>query len=625
MVKNESKYLEQCLQSLQPLRDAIESELIIVDTGSADNTVEIAKRFTDKVYFHPWKDDFSAMRNITISYATGEWFFVIDGDEVLEGAEQIIAFLQSEIEKDYNAASIYVKNFTHDLDWRRFSLITSARLFRKNEKFRYEGMVHNQPCFVGNQIMLNSVLLHYGYLSTDLELMERKFIRTKLILEKELEKDPDNIYYLYQLAVTFGMHKDFDSSIAPIEKAYELAKEKKIDLKYHMYLFTTRALFYQNLQKFDKVEEICKEGLDIREGYLDLYFLLGEVLSYKEKNEDALVYFKKYIEISENYHKMVKDPSVIDYTLGQTDYVYNKVCALLYEKNEKEEALYTILKISDENMVKDSFKRIIDLYMDLKKYEELTKYYTETILEKYPKLRERFKQDLEFMRQYWSESEEEEVARSFAKERCEYGYWHYVWMVNRNKDVELVDCQVIDLNDQSEYYGEFVHYFLGITDDLTQFKLSLSTVSEEKWNQFVSYAYKIFGNQFFDRVLRYVHDKKDVSSIFDYCVVKTFSRYALLFSLSDNTLRTEMLALYFRYGCTYVEKLYRPEVLRQENCIWFSNAEDVFFIMTWRAKQLLKKNKEKAFVEATEKILEKMPQLRKWCNFAEWKKALSEC
>ena len=78
MVKNESKYLKQCLESLQPIRKAIDSEIIIVDTGSTDNTVSIAKEFTDKVYFHQWNNNFSEMRNITANYSSGEWFMFID-------------------------------------------------------------------------------------------------------------------------------------------------------------------------------------------------------------------------------------------------------------------------------------------------------------------------------------------------------------------------------------------------------------------------------------------------------------------------------------------------------------------------------------------------------------------
>src|SRR5690554_806236 len=110
MVKNESKYLEQCLSSLEPIRKAIKSELIIVDTGSKDNTVEIARKFTDKVYFHQWNDNFSEMRNITISYAKGEWLFVIDGDEIVEDAQDLINFLKSKKSKKFNSAVVKIKN-----------------------------------------------------------------------------------------------------------------------------------------------------------------------------------------------------------------------------------------------------------------------------------------------------------------------------------------------------------------------------------------------------------------------------------------------------------------------------------------------------------------------------------
>jgi cellulose synthase/poly-beta-1,6-N-acetylglucosamine synthase-like glycosyltransferase len=72
MVKNEEKFLPQCLDSVRNYVD----EIIIVDTGSTDRTVEIAEKYTDKIYFHPWEEDFSKHRNQSISYATGDWIFI---------------------------------------------------------------------------------------------------------------------------------------------------------------------------------------------------------------------------------------------------------------------------------------------------------------------------------------------------------------------------------------------------------------------------------------------------------------------------------------------------------------------------------------------------------------------
>ncbi|MDN9927270.1 glycosyltransferase, partial [Clostridioides difficile] len=92
IVKNEEKILEKTLKSLTTLRNSIESELIIVDTGSTDDTIKISKKYTEKVYFHNWNNDFSSMRNISKSYAKGEWLLILDADEILIDSSTIVKF-----------------------------------------------------------------------------------------------------------------------------------------------------------------------------------------------------------------------------------------------------------------------------------------------------------------------------------------------------------------------------------------------------------------------------------------------------------------------------------------------------------------------------------------------------
>ena len=94
MVKNEDKYLDKTLSALNNLRKNINSELIILDTGSTDNTVNIAKKHTDKVYFENWNNHFAYMRNKSISYAKGDWILVLDADEVLYNCDKLIQFLE---------------------------------------------------------------------------------------------------------------------------------------------------------------------------------------------------------------------------------------------------------------------------------------------------------------------------------------------------------------------------------------------------------------------------------------------------------------------------------------------------------------------------------------------------
>ena len=80
IVKNEEKVLARCLDSLKGLMD----EIIIVDTGSTDNTKEIARQYTDLVYDFSWCEDFAAARNFSFSKATMEYIYAPDADEYID-------------------------------------------------------------------------------------------------------------------------------------------------------------------------------------------------------------------------------------------------------------------------------------------------------------------------------------------------------------------------------------------------------------------------------------------------------------------------------------------------------------------------------------------------------------
>ncbi len=79
IVKNEEHILEKCLMSV----DDIVDEVIIVDTGSADRTKEIARKYTDAIYDFEWNDDFSAARNFSFSKATKDYILWLDADDIM--------------------------------------------------------------------------------------------------------------------------------------------------------------------------------------------------------------------------------------------------------------------------------------------------------------------------------------------------------------------------------------------------------------------------------------------------------------------------------------------------------------------------------------------------------------
>ena len=80
IVKNAEELLPQCLESVKDVVD----EIIVVDTGSTDKSIEIAESYGAKMYHHPWENDFSKHRNQSIGYATGDWILWIDADEAVK-------------------------------------------------------------------------------------------------------------------------------------------------------------------------------------------------------------------------------------------------------------------------------------------------------------------------------------------------------------------------------------------------------------------------------------------------------------------------------------------------------------------------------------------------------------
>ncbi|MDD2889882.1 MAG: glycosyltransferase family 2 protein, partial [bacterium] len=137
IVKDEEKNLPRCLDSFKDLVD----EIIVVDTGSTDKTVEIAKSYGAKVYYFKWCDDFSAARNESLKYVTKEWILIIDADEYIdeENRKKIGTLLQN---PEYDAYAISTRNFFIPYS-PAFDVNILIRLFKNIPGICYSGVIHN--------------------------------------------------------------------------------------------------------------------------------------------------------------------------------------------------------------------------------------------------------------------------------------------------------------------------------------------------------------------------------------------------------------------------------------------------------------------------------------------------
>ena len=144
--KNEIRCLERCLQSLQPLREAIPCEVVMADTGATDGSREVAEQYADILFDFPWVNDFSAARNAVMERCSGIWYMSIDCDEWVDpDIEGYVAFLTArERFQEFDFASVIIRNYnTAELAaGGGYADFLAVRLLRLSTGIRYEGNIH---------------------------------------------------------------------------------------------------------------------------------------------------------------------------------------------------------------------------------------------------------------------------------------------------------------------------------------------------------------------------------------------------------------------------------------------------------------------------------------------------
>jgi glycosyltransferase involved in cell wall biosynthesis len=210
IVKNESRCLARCLQSVKGTVD----EIVVADTGSTDDTAKIAREFGAKVSNFDWVDDFAAAKNFAIDQTAGDWILVLDADEwageALAG--EIRAFVGG---KPAVGLLKIVSDFRRNNQTFR-SQCYVTRLFPRGAHFK--GHIHEQLVSPLPRAHLRGELWHDGYLET------RKTDRNMKLLEAELKRDPDNVYFLFQLAVEHNAASQPENAFGCLQKAFARVK-----------------------------------------------------------------------------------------------------------------------------------------------------------------------------------------------------------------------------------------------------------------------------------------------------------------------------------------------------------------------------------------------------------------
>ena len=156
IVKNEAAVLRRCLSSIADLMD----EIIIVDTGSTDRTVEIVSNYTSQVYRYPWKDDFSEARNYSFSKASMEYCMWLDADDILEQPERK-KFIQLKQSLSPDTDMVMMKyNTSFDEAGNPVFSYYRERWIRNVPEYRWTGGVHEVITPAGNILYSDIAVSH---------------------------------------------------------------------------------------------------------------------------------------------------------------------------------------------------------------------------------------------------------------------------------------------------------------------------------------------------------------------------------------------------------------------------------------------------------------------------------
>lgn len=211
IVKNEERFLKDSLESLAQVCD----EIVVVDTGSEDATMEIAQEAGARVFCHLWEDDFAKARNLSLDHAKGDWAIIMDADERLanpdpEKFRKGLACAPAEIDGVRVCLRDIQKIRTSDgisfiprVNWQ------APRIFRK-ERIRFFNPIHEQAlCHDGSALCLGGSNLIIDHLGNFLEKETRikKSQRNLKLINAWLKQDPENLmagFYLSQTLYTRG-------------------------------------------------------------------------------------------------------------------------------------------------------------------------------------------------------------------------------------------------------------------------------------------------------------------------------------------------------------------------------------------------------------------------------------
>jgi glycosyltransferase involved in cell wall biosynthesis len=308
IVKDEQSCLARCLASARP----VVHEIVIVDTGSSDRTVDIAIAFGAKVSPFPWNGNFSDARNYGLEQAKGAWILVLDADEVISLQDHTALLAATSAVEKSSAFSVVTRNYTTMVQAQGWTANDGSypeeeradgwrpswkvRLFSNDARFRFRGDVHEMVEASLREAGVNIqhasfVVHHYGELDQDpVKLIDKKQRYFEIGMQK-LDQHPDDMAAICELAVQAGELGRFEEAVGLWDRVLQ---------RYPAYV---EALFNKGyclmgLQRYDEALAHSYRALELDPDHKEAAFNYGTCELYVGDPQGAI---KKLVPLAEKY------------------------------------------------------------------------------------------------------------------------------------------------------------------------------------------------------------------------------------------------------------------------------------------------------------------------------------
>ncbi len=292
IVKDEETTLGRILEAAKEFAD----EIIIVDTGPSDRTVEISKKYTDKVFFFPWVNDFSKARNFSLEKATMDYIMWLDADDYIDddNVQKIKNMKKTDLYADvymFKYRTFSDSEYSCNIEfWRE-------RLLKRSRNYRFEGAVHEAVSLNGSIVYQDVVIEHR---KQKVPVPERN-LKIYRLIEKEGKKlFPRDVYY-YARELYYNGY--FDEAKMRFE---EFLNSGGSDYdKVEGYILLCDCLLKQG--KNDEAEEVIFTALKKYPPYPEVFCKAGEVFFTKGEYEKAAAYYRAAETAEQKDHGFIRE------------------------------------------------------------------------------------------------------------------------------------------------------------------------------------------------------------------------------------------------------------------------------------------------------------------------------